>query len=158
MTGCVAVYLLWPILFLLINYRRGRMILLSNCLLRPAGSLPVLSAAFFPPFFTGVFRVSCADALQYGFWRFTLPTRFPMFYTFILPIVAFILPVAAFAAPVRLHADHIFSFFKSRGIRKNLNAPYTNARDALHGESPFTPRGYAARNSKRRPKTEGFLV
>lgn len=134
MTICVIIYLLWPILFLLINYRRGRITLLSDFLLRIAGALLVLNITFFILFFTGVFRVSCADAIQYGFWRFTLPTQIPMFYTSVLPIVTFILLVIVFATLARLHADHVFSFFKSRGIRKNLNALYTNVRNVLHSE------------------------
>ena len=134
MTGCVILYLLWPILFLLINYRRGRMTLLSDFLLRLAGSLLVLNISFFVLFFTGVFRVSCADAVQFGFWRFTLPTQIPMFYSSVLPVIMFFLLLAMFTTLVRLHDEHIFSFFKSRGIRKNLNALYANVRNVLHSE------------------------
>ena len=130
----VIIYLLCPILFLLIGYRRGRITLLSDFLLRVAGALLLLNVTFFTLFFTGVFRVSCADALQFGFWRFTLPTQIPMFYTSILPIVSFLLLVSVFGILVRLHADHFFSFFKSRGIRKNLNALYANVRNVLHSE------------------------
>ena len=134
MTACVLLYLVWPVLFLLINYRKGRMTFLSGLLLRLAGTLLLLNTSFFLLFFTGVFRVSCRDALQYGFWRFTLPTQIPVFYTSVFPALSFCIMVVVFVTLMRLHADHIFNFFKFRGIRKNLNALYANVRNIMHSE------------------------
>ncbi len=134
MTFCVLIYLLWPVLFLLINYRRGRITFLSGFLLRLAGTLLILNISFFMLFFTGVFRVSCQDVMQYGFWRFTLPLQMPVFYTSLLPIITFILLVAIFVTLMHLHDDYILSFFKSRGIRRNLNALYANVRNVMHSE------------------------
>ncbi len=134
MTAGTLLYLLWPVLFLLINYRKGRMTFLSGFLLRLAGPLLVLNISFFILFFTGLFRPSCSDALQYGFWRFTLPTQLPVFYTSVLPAITFVLLIAALIVLMRLHADYILSFFKSRGIRKNLDALYANVRNVMHSE------------------------
>lgn len=134
LTGCVLIYLLWPVLFLLINYRKGRMTFLSGLLLRLAATLLLLNTSFYLLFFTGVFRVSCRDALQYGFWRFTMPTKIPVFYTSIFPILSFCIMLVVFLTLMRLHADHIFNFFKFRGIRKNLNALYANVRNIMHSE------------------------
>lgn len=134
MSGCVLLYLLWPALFLLINYRKGRMTLLSGFLLRLAVTLLLLNVSFFILFFTGVFRPSCRDALQYGFWRFTLPTHLPVFYTSVLPFLSFAVMVSVFVMLMHLHADYLFSFLKSRGIRKNLNALYANVRNVMHSE------------------------
>ena len=81
------IYLLWPVLFLLINYRKGRMTFLSGLLLRLAATLLLLNTSFYLLFFTGVFRVSCRDALQYGFWRFTMPTK--MVVARVFPVIPF---------------------------------------------------------------------
>lgn len=110
------------------------MTFLSGFLLRLSGSLLALNLSFFMLFFTGLFRPSCADVLKYGFWRFTLPTNLPVFYTSTLPILMFILLLSAFVALMQLHADYILSFFKSHGIRKNLNALYANVRNVMHSE------------------------
>lgn len=134
LTSGVLAYLLWPALFLLINWRRGRMTFLSGLLLRLSGVLLVLNISFFILFFTGVFRTSCDDALNYGFWHFTLPTQLPVFYTSLLPVISFIVIVAIFVTLMHLHADHLFTFLKSRGIRKNLNALYANVRNVMHSE------------------------
>ncbi|MBQ4434791.1 MAG: HAMP domain-containing histidine kinase [Clostridia bacterium] len=133
-TGCVLLYLLWPALFLLINYRKGRMTFLSGLLLRLSIVLPVLNVSFFILFFTGVFRTSRSDVLNYGFWRFTLPTRLPVFYTTWLPVISFVVIITVFVMLMHLHADHLFSFLKSRGIRKNLDALYANVRNVMHSE------------------------
>ncbi len=134
MTVCVLLYLVWPVLFLLINYRKGRMTFLSGLLLRVAGTLLILNTSFFLLFFTGVFRMSYRDALQYGFWRFTMPTQIPVFYTSVFPILSFCIMFVVFVTLMRLHADHIFNFFKFRSIRKNLNALYVNVRNIMHSE------------------------
>ena len=133
-TGCVLLYLLWPALFLLINYRKGRMTFLSGLLLRLSVALLVLNISFFILFFTGVFRTSCSDVLNYGFWRFTLPTQLPVFYTAWLPVITFGVVIAVFVMLMHLHADHLFNFLKSRGIRKNLDALYANVRNVMHSE------------------------
>lgn len=133
-TCAALLYLLWPVFFLLYNYRRGRMTFLSGFLLRLAGPLLVLNISFFILFFTGLFRPSVSDALHYGFWRFTLPTQLPAFYTSVLPVITFVLLVAALIALMQLHADYILTFFKFRGIRKNLDALYSNVRNVMHSE------------------------
>ena len=130
----VLLYLLWPALFLLINYRKGRMTFLSGLFLRLSGVLLVLNISFFILFFTGVFRTSCSDALNYGFWRFSMPTQLPVFYTSLLPVISLAVLVAVFIMLMHLHADHLFNFLKSRGIRKNLNALYANVRNVMHSE------------------------
>ena len=96
--------------------------------------LLILNVSFFTLFFTGIFRPSCEDVLQYGFWRFSMPTRMPVFHTTVLPIVSFLVLVTMFIPLMRLHADHTLSFFKSRGIRRNLNALYANVRNVMHSE------------------------
>ncbi len=134
MTGCVAACLLWPVVFLLVNYRRGRMTFLSDFLLRMAVPLMVLNISFFLLFFTGIFRPSCDDVLRCGFWRFSMPVQMPAFYTTVLPFVSFILLVAMFVSLLQLHADYVLSFFKFRGIRRNLNSLYANVRNVMHSE------------------------
>ncbi|MCR4876328.1 MAG: HAMP domain-containing histidine kinase [Clostridiales bacterium] len=134
MTAGVLLYLLWPVLFLLINYRKGRMTLLSGYLLRLAVALFVLNTSFFIMFFTGVFRVSCDDVLRYGFWRFSLPTQIPVFYSSVLPFFTFAVIAAVFLMLMHLHDDHLFNFIKFHGIRKNLNALYANVRNVMHSE------------------------
>ena len=133
-SGSVLVYLMWPVLYLLINYRRGRMTFLSYFHLHLAIPLFVLNISFFTLFFTGIFRASCDDVLNYGFWRFSMPTQIPAFYTTILPIVTFVVLVILFIPLIRLQADHVLSFFKFRGIRRNLNALYANVRNVMHSE------------------------
>lgn len=134
MTVCVLLYLIWPAAYLLINYRKRRMTFLSSYLLRLSIALLVLNLAFFMLFFTGIFRMSCQDVLQYGFWRFTMPTHMPVYYTTLLPAVMFIVLFTVFIILIRLHADYLLSFFKFRGIRKNLNALYANVRNVMHSE------------------------
>ena len=134
MTGAVLVYLLWPVLYLLVDYRRGRMTFLSHFHLHLAIPLLVLNLCFFLLFFVGIFRPSCEDVIRYGFWRFSMPTQMPLFHTTVLPIVSFIVLVVLFIPLMRLQADHVLSFFKFRGIRRNLDALYANVRNVMHSE------------------------
>ncbi len=134
MTGCVFVYLLWPVLYLLYAWYRGRTTFLAHYLLHLAVPLLILNISFFTLFFTGIFRPSCEDVLRSGFWRFSMPTVMPVFHSTVLPIVSLIVLVTMFVPLMRLHADYALSFFKSRGIRRNLNALYANVRNVMHSE------------------------
>ena len=134
MTGCVFAYLLWPVLYLLYVWHRGRTTFLAHYLLHLAVPFLILNISFFTLFFTGIFRPSCEDVLQNGFWRFSMPTRMPVFHSTVLPIVSFIVLVTMFIPLMRLHADYALNFFKSRGIRRNLDALYSNVRNVMHSE------------------------
>ena len=131
---CVLVYLMWPVLFLCLNYRRQKMTFLSGFLLRIAVSLLLLNIGFYLMFFSGAFRYSIQDVLQYGFWRFTMPIQVPVFFTTLLPFVSFVVLVAVFIILLQLHDDYLLSVFKFRGIRKNLDALYANVRNVMHSE------------------------
>ncbi len=130
----VLAYLLWPVFLLTFYYFKGRMTILSNYLLRLAAPLLLLNVSFFILFFTGDFKASCADALQYGFWRFSLPIHVPVFFTTFLPEISLILLVAMFVVLMRLHGMYVSGFFKEREIRKNLDALYANVRNVMHSE------------------------
>ena len=134
MTSLALIYLAYPIVYLLRNYLKNSITFFSEQLVSLAVSLGLLNLIFFSMFFTGEFRPSAGNVFQYGFWRYQLSTQVPVLYTTFLPIIALVILAFVFFIVIRFHTDNLLNGFKARGIRRNLNALYSNVRNVMHSK------------------------
>jgi len=133
----IAVYLAYPIVFLLINRKKNRITFLSDQLLGLAVSLALLNTTFFTMFFLSVFRLSTVSVINSGLWRYAIRDRIPVFFAVYLPFVILVIESIVLYILIHFKVSDIAHIIKSRLIRKNISALNENQRDILHSNKNF---------------------
>ena len=127
-----ALYLVYPIVYLLLNQLRNGITFFAEQLLGLAVSLALLNCLFFYMFFLGTFRLSAASVIRSGLWRYSFLERIPQFYITMLPFLMLLIECIILYIIIRFRATDFINALKSRMMRKNIGALYQNQRDILH--------------------------
>ena len=131
-TICIALYLAYPIIYLLINHFKNRITFFAEQMLGLAVSLALLNSMFLFMFFLGMFQLSALSVTRTGLWRYAFLDRIPQFYVTALPILMLVIEGIVLYMIIRFKASDIVNGLKSRMMRKSLSSLYQNQRDILH--------------------------
>lgn len=125
-------YMIYPITLLIRNLLKNKISFFSEQLLGLALSISLLNTIFYFVFFTGAFRTSVQDVLDYAFWRYKLAVIAPRYYATVLPLLSFIILLIILYITYKFKTDSMINWLKEKGIKKNLAFLNSNLKDVLH--------------------------
>ncbi len=125
-------YLIYPIAFLIRNYRNNRITFFAEQTLSLSLSLGLLNFIFYMIFFTGVFKTSVENVFRCAFWRYKNVFIVPTYYATILPILSLASLIAILYIIIRFNTGNLINVLKERAIKNNLNLLNNNLKDVLH--------------------------
>ena len=127
-------YLGYPILFLIVNYRKGYFTLFFEQLVSLLVTICVLNFMFGFFFFSDNMVFDIQNVLQTGFWRSLKAGSVPQYYVVILPAISFFVLLVISYLLIRFQTTNLLSYMKEYYIKKNLQELHENMRDVMHSE------------------------
>ena len=134
MKSAAVLCLIYPILFLIINYARGRLTFFSGQMASLALTLSALNTAFLHFLVFGFFQNSPESLMQTGFWHGVGIVFVPRYYAGAVPVLSFACLLAVSYLLIHFRTTNLLDGIKEYSISKNLQGLYTNLRDIMHSE------------------------